>query len=71
LSRAEGLEALLGAHPDGVAVRAATARLRAAASRVAELLRRHRLPLRVAWEDGRLALAAADAAAEDLSGRAT
>jgi hypothetical protein len=71
LSRATGLEALLGAHPDGLPVRAPTARLRAAAAHVAELLRRHRLPLRVAWEGGRVALAEADAAAEDPGGRAT
>lgn len=71
LSRAAGLEALLGAHPDGLAVGAPTARLRAAAARAAELLRRHRLPLRVAWEDGRVALAEANAATEDTGGRAT
>jgi hypothetical protein len=64
LSRASGLEALLGAHPDGLPVGPPTARLRAAAGRAAELLRRHRLPLRVAWEGGRLALA------EDAGGRA-
>jgi len=57
VSRAAGLEALLGAHPDGLPVRAPTARLRAAAARAGDLLRRHRLPLRVAWEDGRVALA--------------
>jgi hypothetical protein len=56
LSRASGLEALLGAHPDGLPVPAPTAGLRAAAARAAELLRRHRLPLRVAWRDGRVAL---------------
>jgi hypothetical protein len=65
LSRAAGLEALLGAHPHGLPVGPPTARLRAAAARAAELLRRHRLPLRVAWEGGRLALA------EDAGGRAT
>jgi hypothetical protein len=56
LSRAAGLEALLGAHPDGLPVSAPTARLRAAAARASELLRRHRLPLRVAWDRGRVAL---------------
>jgi hypothetical protein len=56
LSRAASLEALLGAHPDGLPVPAPTARLRAAVARAAELLLRHRLPLRVAWSDGRVAL---------------
>jgi hypothetical protein len=62
LSRAAGLEALLGAHPDGLPVAAPTARLRAAAVRSGELLRRHRLPLRVVWQSGRVALV------EDWSG---
>jgi hypothetical protein len=57
LSHAAGLEALLGAHPGGLLVGAPTARLRAAAARADALLRRHRLPLRVAWDGGRLALA--------------
>jgi hypothetical protein len=67
LSRAAGLEALLGAHPDGLSVPAPTARLRSAAARAADLLRRHRLPLRVAWDGGRVALAEH----EDGSGRAS
>ena len=56
LPRAAGLEALLAAHPDGLALGPPTARLRAAARRAAEQLRRHGLPLRVAWDAGRLAL---------------
>jgi len=57
LPRAAGLEALLAAHPDGgLPVGPPTPRLRAAARRAAELLRRHGLPLRVAWDAGRLAL---------------
>jgi hypothetical protein len=58
LPRAAGLEALLAAHPEGLPVGGApTARLRAAARRVADLLHRHGLPLRVAWDAGRVALA--------------
>jgi hypothetical protein len=57
LARAAELEALLAAHPGGLAVGASTARLRAAVRRAADLIRLHRLPLRVAQEDGRLALA--------------
>jgi len=67
VSRAAGLEALLAAHPQGLPVGAPTARLRAAADRIAGLLRRHRLPLRVAWGGGRLVLAED---AEDGGGRA-
>jgi len=63
VSRAAGLEALLGAHPNGLQVGAPSARLRAAAARAGELLRRHGVPLRVAWEGGRVALA------EDAGGR--
>ncbi|HXM54697.1 MAG TPA: hypothetical protein VOB72_04845 [Candidatus Dormibacteraeota bacterium] len=63
LPRAAGLEALLGAHPDGLEVGVPTARLRAAVRRVADLLRRHRLPLRVAWGDGRLGLTEREAGA--------
>jgi hypothetical protein len=55
LPRAAGLEALLAAHPDGLP--AAGARPRAAARRAGELLRRHGLPLRLAWDGGRVALA--------------
>ncbi|HEY4025186.1 MAG TPA: hypothetical protein VGO86_02050 [Candidatus Dormibacteraeota bacterium] len=57
LSRAAELEALLAAHPDGLTVGPPTPRLRAAVRRAGDLLRRHRLPLRVARVDGRLALA--------------
>lgn len=56
LSRASGLEALLGAHPDGLPFATPTGRLRAAADRAGVLLRRYRLPLRVARERGRLTL---------------
>jgi hypothetical protein len=56
LPRAAGLEALLGAHPDGLAVGPPTRRLRAAAARADDLLRRHGLPLRIAWDGGRLTL---------------
>jgi hypothetical protein len=56
VSGAAGLEALLASHPAGLAVGAPTRRLRAAAERAADLLRRHRVPLRVTWDDGRLAL---------------
>jgi hypothetical protein len=57
LARAAELEALLAAHPGGLAVGAPTPRVRAAVRRAADLIRHHRLPLRVAHEDGRLALA--------------
>jgi len=57
LSGAAGLEALLGAHPEGLPVARPTARLRAAAAHAGELLRRHGLPLRVDWAGGRLTLA--------------
>jgi hypothetical protein len=57
LPRAAGLEALLAAHPDGLAVGTPSARLRAAAARSDALLRRHGVPLRVAWTGGRLGLA--------------
>jgi hypothetical protein len=56
LSRTAGLEALLAAHPDGLAVAGPSPRLRAAARRVAGLLLRHGLPIRVAWAAGRLTL---------------
>ena len=57
LPRAAGLEALLGAHPDGIAVGTPSTGLRAAARRAAALLSRHRLPARIAFSDGRLLLA--------------
>jgi hypothetical protein len=57
LSRVAGLEALLGAHPDGIAVGTPTAALRAAAHRTAALLSRHRLSVRPAFSGGRILLA--------------
>jgi hypothetical protein len=69
LPRASGLEALLAAHPEGLAVRAPSARLRAAAGRAGELLRRHRLPLRVAWDRDRVALAEPELQPEDADAR--
>jgi len=69
LSRAAGLEALLAAHPDGLEVGRPTARARLAARRAADLLLRHRLPLRVTWDGTRLALAEIGAAAETAGAR--
>lgn len=57
LSRAAGLEALLAGHPSGLELGPSTPRLRGAVRRTCDLLRRHRLPLRVARHDGRLRLA--------------
>ncbi len=57
LSRAAALEVLLAAHPDGLRVPACGPRLRAAVRRSAGVLRRHGLPLRVAWDGVRLARA--------------
>jgi len=64
LPRTAGLEALLAAHPEGLSLGPPTARLRAAGGRVAALLRRHGLPLDVAWSGARLTLT------EDAGGRA-
>jgi hypothetical protein len=57
LSGTAGLEVLLAAHPEGLQVAASTSRLRADVRRTAELIRRHRLPLHLTWDAGRLALA--------------
>jgi hypothetical protein len=56
LSGAADLEVLLACHPEGLAVGASCARLRAGVRRSEELLRRHGLPLRVTWTGDRLAL---------------
>jgi hypothetical protein len=67
LSRAAGLEAMLAAHPAGLELGAPTGRIRAAARRAASLLERHRVPMRVAWDGGRLTLV--EAPGEVVHGR--
>jgi hypothetical protein len=57
VSRADGLEALLASHPEGLeAVGGDRARLLAAGRRAQLLLERHRLPLRVVRAGARLTL---------------
>lgn len=65
LPRAAGLEALLAAHPEGLALGTLSGRPRVAVERSAALLRRHSLPLSMAWDCGRLVLS------EAASGRAS
>jgi hypothetical protein len=56
LPGAAALEAALAAHPEEIAVGAATPRLRADVRRSADLLRRHGLPLRLIRSGRRLRL---------------
>jgi hypothetical protein len=62
VSHVAELEALLGAHPDGIEMD--RRRLRVAARRVAAQLERHRLPLCVHCSGSRLMLAAAEGFAD-------
>jgi hypothetical protein len=56
LPPAPALEALLSAHPEGLALGGADRRRRQAVRGVARLLERHRLPLRLRERDGRVML---------------
>ena len=62
VSHVAELEALLGAHPNGIEID--RQRLRVAARRVAAQLERHRVPLRVQCSGGRLILAAIEGLAD-------